>query len=130
MENTFKDARGRDWTVVIDGYVLYRARTNGKVDLSALTTQAMAGGAIDPAILVELAFYGCEHQARIQAGKVDKEDFLRALKGAAMVPALEATAGAVMECFGVEVDAEDEEEGEDGKPPFQGKTPEAPESGA
>lgn len=121
MSHTFKDARAREWTVNVDGYVLYRARTDGDVDLSALTAQAMKGGAIDPAILVELAFYGCEHQARIQAGKVDKEDFLRALHGEAMVPALEAVAAAVMECFGVTM----VEEGEAADPPPGGEDPPA-----
>lgn len=112
MERTFRDSKGREWTVAVDGYVLYRARTHGKVDLSAIVKQAMDGGSIDPGILVELAFYGCEHHSRIEAGKVSKEDFLRALKGSAMQPALEATAAAVMECFGVEPDEEGEGEGE------------------
>ena len=102
MGATFKDARGRDWTVVIDGYVLYRARSDGKVDLSELVAGAMAGGKIDPGILAELCFYGCEHQSRIESGKVTKEDFLRGLKGPVMMAALEATTVAVLECFGVE----------------------------
>lgn len=121
MDNRFKDSRGRDWTVAIDGYVLYRAKTNGKVDLSNLVNQAMHGGTIDPAILVELAFYGCEHHSRIEAGKVSKEDFLRALKGEAMTAALEATAAAIATCFGVKVDDDDEDK-EEGPGP-NGPTP-------
>ncbi len=108
MDNSFKDAKGRDWTVVVDGYVLYRARTNGKVDLSSLVAGAMQGGEdgkgakIDPSILLELCYYGCEHHSRIEAGKVTKEDFLRMLKGAVCMEALEATTQAVFECFGLD----------------------------
>ena len=107
MDSRFKDSKGREWNVVVDGYVLGRARTHGKLDLSSVINSAMNGGSIDPAVLLELAFYGCEHHSRIQAGKITKEDFLRSLKGKAMIPALEATASAVAECFGVEIPEED-----------------------
>ena len=110
MENRFKDSRGRDWTVIIDGYVLSRARSHGKIDLSTVVNQAMHGGTPDPALLLELCFYGCEHHSRIASGKVDKEEFLRGLKGEIMQPALEASAAALMDCFGVKLEEEEEEE--------------------
>jgi len=109
MDTSFKDSKGRDWTVVIDGYVLGRARSHGKLDLSGVINGAMKGNLCpDPAVLLELAFYGCEHHSRIQSGKVTKEDFLRALKGSAMQPALEAAASGLMECFGVDLEGEEE----------------------
>jgi hypothetical protein len=108
MGTSFKDLRGREWTVVIDGYVLYRARTDGKVDLGEIVSGAMGGRKIDPSILVELCFYGCEHHSRIESGKVSKEEFLRTLTGKVMPAALEATADAVAECFGIELGEEDE----------------------
>jgi len=105
MGSVFRDNQGRDWTVSIDGYVLYRARTDGQVDLGDLFASFMsqheAGAAIpiDPIILLELAFYGCEHNTRIAAGKINKEDFLRAMTGPAFTACIGACGNALTECF-------------------------------
>jgi hypothetical protein len=117
----FKDNVGREYTVAIDGYVLHRARTNGKLSLSGLFEQAQktesgGGGMPDPAMMLELCFYGCEHCSRIRAGKVTKEDFLRALTGQALLDALTATAEALSVCLrpaGAEADASDADDAGD-----------------
>lgn len=102
---TFRGKDGKEWTVVIDGFVLSRARSHGKIDLGKVFEGVAKAGAegggfpVDPVILLELCFYGCEHNARIKAGKVDKEEFLRMLIGKTLTDALQATAEALGECF-------------------------------
>ena len=101
--STFYDNKGRQWTVVITGKQLCRARSHGKINLSDLFAgmQASADGkvAVDPVLLLELCYYGCADNARVLAGKVDKDDFLEALTGKALTDALQATAEAMQECF-------------------------------
>jgi hypothetical protein len=118
---SFRDKQGREWTVVVDGYVLHRARSHGKIDLgSVFAGLARAselgkegeGFPLDPAILLELCFYGCEGNARIRAGKVDKEEFLRMLTGKTMTDAMQATAEALGECFASPKEPEKEGAGE------------------
>jgi len=104
MPNTFKDKQGREYTVVIDGYVLSRARTHGRLSLSDILPQRgpdgiMQAPKVDPAFMIELCFYGCEHCARIASGKVSKEEFLRSLTGKVMQDAIEATTDALMTCL-------------------------------
>lgn len=99
----FKANDGKEYTVAIDGYVLHRARTHGKLSLTSLfdgsQRNADGGIAIDPALLIELCYYGCEHNAKIKSGKVTKEDFLRSLTGLALTGAIQATAEALTVCL-------------------------------
>lgn len=102
---TFRDNDGREYSVAIDGYVLSRVRAHGKVSLAALFEQGRDAAAMDPAILLEICYYGCEHCARIRSGKISKEEFLRALTGRALTDAIRATAEAMAECFAAPDDA-------------------------
>jgi len=107
MAATFKDSRGREWTVLINGRVLVRARNHGKINISDLfsaiseSQERGQGIRVDPALLLDLCFYGCEHNSKIQSRKVDKDDFLEALSGEAIPSAIQATAEALTECFSV-----------------------------
>lgn len=94
---TFRDAENREWTVVVDGYVLSRAREYG-VHIAHLC----AGGAIDPAALLDLCYCGVQHNSRMKVAPISREDFLRALRGRALSDALQATAQALAECMTIE----------------------------
>lgn len=127
--NTFRDKMGREWTVVVDGYVLHRARSHGNINLAAVfaglekAVNAGEGGfTVDPSVLLDLCYYGCEHNARIQAKKVDKQDFLRMLTGKTLADALAATASALGQCFAPPDEATPEKEG--GHPLEQAVLPE------
>ena len=101
---TFKDSANREWTVIIDGAVLVRARTHGGLNIGEVmaAAQKVAPGQpaeVDPALLLDLCYYGCERNSRIVAGKVDKNEFLRSLKGQPMIDAISAAAEALSECF-------------------------------
>ena len=93
---TFRDAEGREWTVVIDGYVLWRARAEGGVDFGSLLRPADVP---DIAAMLALCYFGCEHNARMRAGKMTREDFLRALCGESLNAAIAATTAALVECL-------------------------------
>lgn len=69
-------------------------------DLFSAAASAEGGRVVvDPALLLELCFYGCEHNSRIQTRKVDKDEFLEMLTGKALADAIQATAAALTECF-------------------------------
>jgi len=110
----FKDASGKEYTIAIDGYVLHRARTHGKLSLTALfdgsQRNAEGGMLVDPALLIELCYYGCEHNSKIKSGKVTKEEFLRALVGKALTGAIQATADALTECLAPPAESSQETE--------------------
>lgn len=114
MAANFRDGQGRDWSVVVNGRVLVRARTHGKLNIGDLFTAA--GGSIDgrmsvdPALLLDLCYYACEHNSRIQAKKVDKEEFLESLTGPTMIEAIRATGEALAECFSAPAKKEGEAE--------------------
>lgn len=103
MAARFRDGQGREWSVIINGRVMVRARTHGKLNLGDLfssVANAESGKmSVDPALLLDLCFYGCEHNARIQSHKVDKDEFLEMLSGPTLAEAIRATAEALTECF-------------------------------
>ena len=102
MAAIFRDAQGRDWSVVVNGRVLVRARTHGSLnigDLFSAVDPASGKMSVDPALLLDLCFYGCEHNARIQSKKVDKDEFLEMLSGSTLIEAIRATGEALAECF-------------------------------
>ena len=102
MSHDFKDRHGREWQIVIDGYVLHRAKRIGGLDLKELFAgftlneeKDGKGIPIDPTVLLELAFFGCEWQAKIKSGEVDIEDFLRAMTRQAFIDCVNACGEAV-----------------------------------
>jgi len=102
---SFRDRQGREWTVLVDGYVLHNTRMDGGINLGEVFAGAAKASltkenvAVDPAILLALCWQGCKHNARVTSGKVDKEDFLRMLTGKVLTDAMEATVAALLECF-------------------------------
>jgi len=124
MANVFKDTQGREYTVMIDGYVLHRARSLGKLSLTSMfvSDQENQGGKmpLDPVLLIELCYYGCEHSSRIRAGKVSKEQFLRNLVGKSLTDAIQATAEALKDCLAPSPGEEEtpDTEGVDGEGPL------------
>lgn len=99
MADTFRDAQGRDWTVIITGKQLVRARNHGKINIGDIINHATGEVSMDPALVLDLCYYGCEHNSRIASGKVSKDEFLESMIGAALLSALEATGSALAKCF-------------------------------
>lgn len=103
---TFRDTRGRDWTVRITGETICAATGRGiDLDLGKLMGGGMSLQALG--VMLELCWLGVQHNARIGAERITEQEFKASLHGHTTTAALEATVAAVAECFGMEVQPAD-----------------------
>ena len=107
MKHSFKDNDAREWSLIVDGRVLSRARRLGEVDVGAVIASVREEGVPDVGQLIDLCFYAAEHNSRIVSGSVDRGTFMRLLWGKCLLPAVDATIAALAECFGMEQQKED-----------------------
>jgi hypothetical protein len=112
-KTVFRDSQAREWTVYIDGSTLAAARRDG-LKLGEL----MSGEIPDIGIMLEMAWHGVQHMARIKAGRdrIRKDDFLGMLRGRVLQDAIAATAAALEDCFHVDAPEDDGEEDPDAAP--------------
>ncbi len=100
---TFKDERGRDWTIKLTVPVLYSFCKAEKISLDQLAPVKMSDGQwrlnLSVSQLLLLAYEGTRYQSRVIAKAESLEEFLEALDGPAFMNAQMAAVGALVSFF-------------------------------
>lgn len=94
---TFKDTSGREWRVEFDGLLLDDVLTETGLDLSDLSCGALAQLDHHASSLVKVLRVLCGDEIRER--NLQPREFARALRGDALVEALEAVLGAARDFF-------------------------------